>query len=157
VSGALDGSPDVALRRGRLGALCSALPEAETEPIGRRREHLAFKVRKKIFAYYVYDHHGDGRIALWCKAPPGEQASLVAESPRRHFVPPYVGPRGWVGVRLDTPTVDWRAVKQLVIVAYFLTAPDSLRKKPRSAAPRRRATSRRRQPSRKRRPGATGR
>src|SRR5262249_42716012 len=125
--------PDVTGRRTRFGTLCATLPEAETEALGRRREHIAFKVRKKIFAYYVYDHHGDGRIAMWCKAPPGEQASLVAENPRRYFVPPYLGPRGWVGVRLDTPSVDWRAIKQLVYVAYFLTAPDSLRTKTRSA------------------------
>jgi len=126
VRGTLDESPDVAGRRKRLVALCCTLPEAEAERAGA--EHLSFKVRKKIFAYYVHDHHGDGRIALWCKAPPGEQDRLLGEDPQKYFVPPYVGPRGWVGLRLDTRTVDWRAVEDLAFAAYFLTAPDALRR-----------------------------
>ena len=117
----MDKSPDVAGRRKRLVALCRALPEAEVERAGA--QHLAFKVRKKIFGYYAYDHHGDGRIALLCKAPPGEQSRLLEEDPERYFFPPYVGPRGWVGLRLDTPRVDWRTVKNMVRVSYFLTAP----------------------------------
>jgi hypothetical protein len=121
-TGTLEESPDVAGRRERLIALCRALPEATAERAGV--QHLAFKVRKKIFAYYVYDHHRDGRIALLCKAPPGEQGQLVDEDPDRYFVPPYVGPRGWVGLRLDSPRVDWKAVKNLVLVAYVLTSPE---------------------------------
>ena len=127
VRASLDQSPDAGGRRERLVALCCTFPETEAEQAGA--QHIAFKVRKKIFAYYTYEHHGDGRIALWCKAPPGEQARLVEESPRRYFVPPYVGPRGWVALRLDTPRVDWRAVENLAFVAYILTAPDTLRKK----------------------------
>ena len=122
----LDRSPDVAGRRERLVALCQGLPEAMAERAGV--QHLAFKVGKKIFAYYAYDHHGDGRIALLCKAPPGEQSQLVGEDPERYFVPPYVGSKGWVGLRLDSPRVDWRAVKNLLSVAYVLTAPDKLHK-----------------------------
>ena len=137
----LDKSPDVTGRRRRLVGLCQGMPEAIAERAGV--EHLAFKVRNKIFAYYAYDHHGDGRIALLCKAPPGEQSQLVAEDPQRYFVPPYVGPKGWVGLRLDTPRLDWRSVKNLLSVAYVLTAPDSLRKQSRrgkaaGANPRRR-------------------
>lgn len=67
------------------------------------------------------------RIALLCKAPPGEQGRLVEENPSRYFVPPHVGPRGWVGLRLDTARVNWTAVKTLVLAAYFMTAPDKLR------------------------------
>jgi hypothetical protein len=126
VTATLDKSPDVAGRRERLVALCRTLPGAEVERAGP--QHLAFKVRKKIFAYYLYDHHGDGQIALVCKAPPGEQGRLVEENPTRYFVPPYVGPRGWVGLRLDTPRVDWSAIKNLACAAYFLTAPATLRK-----------------------------
>jgi hypothetical protein len=122
---AVDASPDVAGRREQLVALCRSLPEAEAERAGL--QHLAFKVKKKIFAYYAYDHHGDGRIALLCKAPPGEQARLVEGNPTRYFVPPYVGPRGWVGLRLDAARVDWAAVKNLVLAAYFMTAPSRLR------------------------------
>jgi hypothetical protein len=127
MAGLLDKSPDVAGRRKRLVAMCRALPEADAERAGV--QHLAFKVRKRIFGYYAYDHHRDGRIALLCKAPPGEQRRLVEEDADRYFVPPYVGPKGWVGVRLDTPRIDWKAVKNLVLVAYFLTAPDKLRKR----------------------------
>ena len=105
-------------------ALCRSLPEAEVERAGA--QHLALKVAKKIFGYYQYDHHGDGRIALCCKAPPGEQSLLVRESPRQYFVPPYVGKKGWVAVRLDLPRVDWTAVKSLLFGAYFMTAPKRL-------------------------------
>ena len=124
-AGALTKSPDVAGRRRRLVALCHALPEAAAERAGAR--DLTFKVRKKVFGYYVYDHHRDGRIALLCQAPPGEQSRLLEEDPGRYFVPPHVGPKGWVGVRLDTRRVDWKEVKNLVVVAYLLTAPDNLK------------------------------
>jgi hypothetical protein len=140
--GMLDKSPDVAGRRKRLVALCQELPDAMAERAGV--QHLAFKVRKKIFAYYAYDHHGDGRIALWCKAPPGEQSRLVDEDPARYFIPPYVGSRGWVGLRVDSRQVDWRAVKNLVSVAYVLTAPDTLRRQPAQGTAARRGDPRRR-------------
>jgi hypothetical protein len=127
VKATLDKSPDVAGRRDRLVSLCCRLPEAHAEQAGAT--HIAFKVRGKAFAYYTYDHHGDGRIALWCKAAPGECDRLVEENAGVYFVPPYVGPKGWVALRLDTARVDWRAVKNLALVSYFLTAPDSLRKR----------------------------
>jgi hypothetical protein len=138
---ALGESPDVTRRRDRLVALCCALPEAEADRAGA--SHIAFKVRKKIFAYYTFDHHGDGRIALWCKAPPGEQARLLKESPSRYFAPPYVGPKGWVALRLDTPKVDWKAVENLAFAAYFLTAPATLRGHTRPASSGKQATPRR--------------
>lgn len=119
-------SPDVAVRRRRLVALCLTLPEAETETAGAT--HLSFKVRGRTFGYYCNNHHGDGVIALWCKAPPGEQGRLVSDFPHRYFVPPYVGPRGWVGLRLDTRAVGWTAVKDLLFGSYYLTAPNALRK-----------------------------
>ena len=143
MGGTLDKSPDVSGRRGKLVALCEALPGAEAERGGV--QHLAFRVGKKIFAYYVYDHHRDGRIALLCKAAPGEQNRLVAEDPGRYFVPPHLGPKGWVALRLDSPRVNWKAVKNLVFAAYFLTAP-AKRSRPSdrstSAIPRRRLTKR---------------
>jgi predicted DNA-binding protein (MmcQ/YjbR family) len=142
VRAALEKSPDVAGRRERLISLCCSLPEAEAERAGAT--HFAFKVRKKIFAYYSFDHHGDGVIALWCKAPPSERDRLVQESPSRYFVPPYVGPKGWVALRLDTARVDWKAVKELAFVSYFLTAPASLRKPAEQARPARPSSSKRR-------------
>ncbi len=146
VSATLDRAPDVAARRKRLVALCCTLPEVEAERCGA--QHLAFKVRNKTFAYYVYDHHGDGRIAFLCKAPAGEQGHLVEESPGRYFVPPYVGPKGWVGLRLDTRSIDWRAVKNLAFAAYVLPAPDTLQRQTGQVT-----SSRRMGPGRRRRSG----
>jgi hypothetical protein len=117
---------DTGRRRERLVALCAALPEVAAVVEGRADEHLAFQVRKKAFAYYLYDHHRDGRIALWCKAAPGEQEVLVGKDARRYFVPPYLGPRGWVGVRLDLGAVDWDTIAFLVGTAYRMSAPRAL-------------------------------
>ena len=119
-----DEAPDTGGRRKRLVALCRSLPEASAERAGV--DHLAFKVGKKIFAYYTYDHHGDGRIAFLCNAAPGEQGRLVKEDPGRYFVPPYVGHHGWIGVRLDVE-LDWDEVGDLVEEGYRMTAPKRLR------------------------------
>ena len=84
----------------RLRALCRALPEThEVEAWGAP----TFRVRNKLFAMYAAagNHHGDGRAAVWIKAPPGNQALMVRDAPDRFFVPAYVGPSGWVGVWLD--------------------------------------------------------
>lgn len=107
----------------RVRALCLALPET-TE----RLSHGAptFFVRdKKTFVMYLDDHHGDGRLALWCAAPPDVQPTLVREEPARFFVPPYVGHRGWLGVRLDVD-VDWGEVAGIVEDAYRMVAPKRL-------------------------------
>ena len=68
------------------------------------------------------DHHGDGRLALWCHAGTGVQALLGTEEPKRFFVPPYAGHRGWVGVRLDVD-VDWHEVAGIVRDAYCMVVP----------------------------------
>ena len=68
------------------------------------------------------DHHGDGRLALWCNAPAGVQGLLVTEEPERFFVPAYVGHRGWVGVRLDVD-VDWDEVAGVIRDAYVMVVP----------------------------------
>ena len=115
-------SRDVAARRARLVATCSAMPEVDVSG----NPHLAFRVRKKTFAYYLFDHHGDGRIALCCKAAPGEMSRLVEDDPRRFFVPCYLGARGWISLRLDLPRVNWAEVSYLVRTAYRLCAPRSL-------------------------------
>jgi len=105
----------------RLRRLCLALPEAhEVEAWGSP----TFRVRNKLFAMYASpsDHHGAGRPAVWCKAGPGNQALMVQADPRRFFVPPYVGPSGWIGVYLDGP-VDWPELTELLRDSYDLTAP----------------------------------
>jgi hypothetical protein len=79
--------------------ICLALPETS-----ERRSHgePTFFVRgKRSFATVWDSHHGDGRFALICAAPAGMQAALVEADSERFFVPPYVGHRGWIGVRLD--------------------------------------------------------
>ncbi len=106
---------------GRLRTLCLALPEATETAEGRP----AFRVRQKTFAMYMENHHGDGRVALWCKAAPGVQESLVQSDPERYFVPPYVGPQGWIGIRLEG-AVDWDTVAGLVVEGYRLQAPKRL-------------------------------
>lgn len=103
----------------RLRAICLTLPEAvEKETWG----DPTFRVRDKIFAMR---RAGDGRVSLWCKAPPGSQMVLVGADPERFFVPPYVGPKGWIGMRFDTDP-DWDEVKALVTRSYRLIAPKKL-------------------------------
>jgi hypothetical protein len=131
MAGRLDGTSDVKRRRERVAELCKRLPETEVEPAGV--QHLALKVKGKIFGYYCCDHHGDGVIAVWCKAPLGEQARLVAERPTVYFAPAYVGPKGWIGIRLDTSRVDWADVKDHLFAAWLMTAPASVRKQVQTA------------------------
>ncbi|MGH2812019.1 MAG: MmcQ/YjbR family DNA-binding protein [Actinomycetota bacterium] len=108
--------------RARLEAICSAFPEVTSEGV----QHLKFQVRNKTFAYYLEDHHGDGLIALCCKAAPGEQQALIASDPARFYKPDYLGARGWISMRLDLEDVDWDEVAELALDAYRLTAPKRL-------------------------------
>ena len=71
-----------------------------TEVISRGSPY--FRVANKTLGIYQINHHGDGRVALWLQSPDGAQAFYVAEDPNHYFVPPYVGPSGWLGVNLDT-------------------------------------------------------
>jgi hypothetical protein len=100
--------------------LCLALPDA-TERLSHGSPTW-FVGGKKTFVMYLDDHHGDGRLALWCAAPPGVQGELVDQEPERFFVPPYVGHRGWIGVRLDRDP-DWDEVAGIVEDAYRCVAP----------------------------------
>lgn len=120
----------------RARKICLALPEAtEKEAWGAP----TFRVKDKLFAMYANDHHGDGRVALWVKAPPGEQDVRVSADPEHYFVPPYVGPSGWVGVRLDRD-LPWEDVAEIVEAGYRMTAPKRLlAAEPASAAPGRSA------------------
>jgi hypothetical protein len=108
----------------RLRKVCLALPEAhEVEAWGEP----TFRVRNKLFAMYASaaNHHGNGRPSVWCKAAPGNQALMVRAAPDRYFVPPYVGPSGWVGVWLDRGA-DWVELADLLRDAYVLVAPKRL-------------------------------
>lgn len=112
--------------KARLAKICARLPETVQRPGGEGDRHLAYLVRGKTFAYFTDDHHGDGRLALIYKAAAGEQTALVAADPEHLFVPPYLGHRGWVGLRLDRPGLDWEEVGELVTEAYRLSAPKRL-------------------------------
>ena len=105
-----------------LRKLCLALPET-TERLSHG-EPTWFVRDKKTFVMYA-NHHHDDRLAFWCAASPDLQQTLVAASPKRFFVPPYVGHRGWLGVYLDV-TVDWEQIADLVEGAYREVAPKTL-------------------------------
>jgi hypothetical protein len=107
----------------RLTQIALALPEATRQDSGH---HVAFLVRKRTFAYFLDNHHGDGIVGVCCKVPLGENADLVAAEPERYYMPAYIGPRGWVGLRLDVGAVDWKEVGELVRESYRLVAPKRL-------------------------------
>ena len=103
--------------------ICLALPEA-TERLSHGSP--TFFIRDKTtFVMYLDNHHGDGRLALWCAAPPGVQAQLVELEPVRFFRPSYVGHRGWLGVRLDIDP-DWDEIALICADAYRQVAPKRL-------------------------------
>jgi len=105
-----------------LRKLCLALPET-TERLSHG-EPTWFVRGKKTFVMFA-DHHHDDMLAFWCPAPPGVQEELVRTEPERFFRPPYVGHRGWLGVRLDVD-VDWGEIDRIVREAYRLVAPKTL-------------------------------
>jgi hypothetical protein len=107
----------------RVRKLCLALPETS-----ERLSHGApsFFVReKKCFLMVLDNHHDDGIFGIWCAAPPGNQELLVAASPDRFFRPPYVGHRGWLGVRFNDG-VDWDELEGIVEDAFATVAPAKL-------------------------------
>lgn len=107
----------------KLAAICVAFPQVLREDQG---SHASFRVGKKVFAYYLNDHHGDGIVSVCCKVLPGDNVRLIAANPRKFYMPAYIGPRGWVGLRIDRPTIDWAEVKELLHGSYGQTAPKTL-------------------------------
>jgi predicted DNA-binding protein (MmcQ/YjbR family) len=108
----------------RVSEICLALLEATEE---RNGSHVTFRVRKKVFAYFLDNHHGDGIVSVCTKTCLGENLDLVKADPSRFYLPAYIGARGWVGLRLDRPKVDWREVAELVRSSYDAVAPKKLR------------------------------
>lgn len=107
----------------RLHRAVAHLPE-----VSERLSHgspALFIRDKKVLCNLVNDHHGDGRFAIWCAAPPGVQAELVEREPDRFYVPAYVGHRGWIGVDLEHD-VDWDEITEILTDAYRLVAPKTL-------------------------------
>ena len=115
--------PEAAAALERVRVLCLALPE-----VTERTSHGApswFVRKSPQFAIFHDDHHGDGRLGLWCAAPPAAQDGLVHASPEHFYVPAYVGHRGWVGVRLDRG-LPWEDVAAAIEDAYLAVAPPGL-------------------------------
>jgi len=107
----------------RLTEIAIALPEVQRRIYG---SHAQFLVRKKTFAYFLDNHHGDGIVAVTCKVLPGENNALVDAQPDRFYLPAYVASRGWVALRLDRGKIDWREVKELLLGSYAMIAPKQL-------------------------------
>jgi len=107
----------------RLTEICLALPEATRECSGG---HAAFAVRNKKFVYFLDDHHGDGIVSVCFRTVPGENEVLVSSDATRFYSPAYIGPRGWVGLRLDLGEIDWEEVSDFVTDSYRLAAPKRL-------------------------------
>ena len=108
-----------------LSKICLALPEATRWYNG---QHAGFLVRKKTFAYFLNDHHGDGIVALNCKVLPRDNKALADAQPARFYLPDYLASRGWAGLRLDIGEIDWDEVSELIRGSYRLIAPKRLAK-----------------------------
>ena len=106
----------------KLRKLCLALPEATEKEAWSTP---TFRIRDKMFAMFAEHHHGDTRVAVWIKAPPGEQEVLIGADPERFFKPPYVGVNGWIGVNLGAG-VDWDEVADHLREGYLMAAPKKL-------------------------------
>lgn len=110
--------------RDRLDAICRSFPEVTERP-SHGAPTWFVRDKKAFVTLWRHGHHQNVFPHLWCAAPPGGQDELVAAAPERFFRPPYVGGRGWLGVRLDG-TVDWGEIAELCQDAYRTVAPARL-------------------------------
>ena len=119
-------SPDFAAELERLRAIALALPGA-----AERTSHGSpgFHIEKgKFFAYIWHDHHNDGETAVMAKTSGREeQAMLVAADPDFYYVPPYLGPSGWIAMRVGAPDTDWERIADRVAASWEMVAPRRLR------------------------------
>lgn len=106
----------------RIRSICLALPGAS-----ERSSHgtPAFFAGKQFLMLWPDGHHEQGFPHLWFAAPPGVQDELIRSEPDRYFRPPYVGGRGWVGLRLDQ-MIDWNEVTSICEEAFRTVAPKKL-------------------------------
>jgi predicted DNA-binding protein (MmcQ/YjbR family) len=103
--------------------ICLGMPEATFEEHG---EHVSFLIRRKVFTYYLNNHHSDGIVGINCKVLPGDNIALIKSDPKKFYMPAYIGSRGWVGLRLDVLNVDWDEASSLISGSYQLIAPKKL-------------------------------
>src|SRR5262249_10920107 len=104
-----------ARQRARVERILARLPEAKAVAQGT---HLSLEVRAKRFGYFLADHHGDGRIALNCKASPEVHEAVQQLAPDQFHIPKYVGKKGWIGLWLDAGELDWSVVELALREAY---------------------------------------
>ena len=115
--------PDACLER--LRTICLALPRA-IEKISHGQP-VFFIEKGKTFAWFLHNHHGSGITAVAVKTSGAEeQAMLIEADPDLYYKPPYLGPSGWIGLRLDGETVDWDHVADRVATSWELVAPARL-------------------------------
>jgi hypothetical protein len=110
-------------QRARVIRIVERLPEAAAVA---HESHLSLEVRKKRFGYFLADHHGDGRIALNCKASADLHDALQQLAPAQFHIPKYLGSKGWIGLWLDDAGTNWSAVELALREAYSLVAPKTL-------------------------------
>jgi predicted DNA-binding protein (MmcQ/YjbR family) len=110
-------------RLARVTKIALSLPEATRQICG---SHAQFLVRKKTFAYFLDNHHGDGIVAVTCKVLPGDNKALSEAQPTRFYLPDYLASKGWVALRLDAGKIDWSEVRELLLCSYTLIAPRRL-------------------------------
>jgi hypothetical protein len=116
-------APNGEKQRKRVAKIVEGFPEGEAKPIG---QHMSLEVRKKRFGWFTTDHHGERRVELICKASADMHDILQRLLPAHFHMPKYVGNKGWVGVWLDLPKVDWAAVELALREAYVRVAPKKL-------------------------------
>lgn len=116
--------PDADARLRGVAEICLGLPEADATT--HTGQHYAFQVRGKSFAYYLVDHHGDGRTALSFRGPPGMAETLIESDPARFYRAAYVARYGWVCLDLEAAPIDWDELRAFLTDSYCLVAPKRL-------------------------------
>jgi phosphoribosylglycinamide formyltransferase-1 len=110
----------------KLSKICPSFPESLRRDLS---DHADFRVRSKVFAYFLNNHHGDGIVSVCRKSALGEKVDRASREPERFYLPAYIGHRGRFGLRLDGEAIDWSEVRNLVELSYGLAAPKTLLKR----------------------------
>ena len=109
----------------RLGEICARLREVEQRV---HADFIDYRVRSKLFAYFLNGHDSDGIVSICVKSQLGENVDRARAQPDRYYLPPYIGKKGWFGIRVDRKPIDWQDIEAAVLQSYRLAAPKSLLK-----------------------------
>jgi hypothetical protein len=111
----------------RVAAIVESLPEGKAERVGGHTgDHMSLEVRGRRFGWFLDNHHGDGRLAINCKVPALVASQMQSLVPSQFHIPKYVGSKGWIGLWLDVPTIDWDQVEVCLVESYRTVAPKKL-------------------------------